>query len=306
MTLAFAFPGQGAQYVGLGKSLMHLKPYRETFEEASDLFKEDLAQICQTENIHQTKYTQVVLFTAGIATLRLLPKEVQPSLVLGLSLGEYTGVVAAGGATFKDFFPYVQKRGLEMSEVARIHPGKMVAVLNATKEQIEFACQKGQEFGFVGPCNFNTPVQTVIGGEEKALEVAKEALHAQGVRKIIPLAVSGAFHTPLFQEVTTSMAEALKDFPLELKVPLLSNATGKLHSKDTLKTQLTQQISSPVQMVTMSETLKNEGITEVLELGCGKVVGNLIKKNQKSLQTTYIDDDVSLEKFLQRLEVSHV
>lgn len=306
MKLALAFPGQGAQKVGLGEDLWEEKIYRETFEEASQLLGYDLKEVCFGEKIHDTHYTQVALFTASLATLRLLKLPLEKiSLGFGLSLGEYTAVCGSGKISFATFLPLIQKRGTFMAEVAKNHPGKMVAVLNTPLEEIEKACEKARSFGIVAPCNFNTLQQTVLGGDLSAVDAAVTLLKEAGFKKLIPLKVSGAFHSGLFKAVTQNMEKELAKVTFTTgHFPILSNVTGKIHQEATFSQTLAAQISQPVQMVKMCETLKKEGITQVLEIGCGNVVSGLVKKNQKEIATFAIDNQRSLEKFLSQ-EVSY-
>ncbi|MGX7198313.1 ACP S-malonyltransferase [Enterococcus nangangensis] len=304
MSLALLFPGQGAQKVGLGKDFYHEARYRQTFEEASDLLGYDLYDVCQTEKINETQYTQVALFTASLATLKLLSLP-EVAVGCGLSLGEYTAVAASQALSFAEFLPVVQMRGQLMQAQAEKVPGTMVAVLGADLATIAAACEKVQAEtkGIVQPCNFNTTSQVVIGGEKAAVELAVAELKAQGIKKLIPLTVSGAFHSPLFQTVADTMAEKLQTLSFNAgRFPILSNASGQVTTPSTMAQQLAKQIAAPVQMVTMCQTLADLGVTHTLEVGCGQVVSGLVKKNQKAIQTLAVDDPKSLTLAQEKLE----
>lgn len=305
MKLALIFPGQGAQKVGLGANFIHEPAYLDYFVNASDILGYNLFEIAQSEKIHATQYTQPALFTASLATLALL--ELPPvALAMGLSLGEYTATVAAGKISFADFLPLIAERGQKMAAQAERTPGTMVAVVGATDEQLQAACTRAAHLGVVGPCNFNTPQQTVIGGTIPAVNAVVADLKAQGLKKLIPLKVSGAFHSPLFAGVAKEMATALSQLQFAPStLPLLSNVTGKIHPEEHFANLLAEQIAAPVQMVTMAQTLADNGITHTLEVGCGKVVSQLIKKNQPQIETLVVDSPESLATVKNQLEVFH-
>ena len=303
MRLALIFPGQGAQKIGLGHAFLDQPTYRHYFEEASDLLGYNLLDITQTEKIHETQYTQVALFTASLATLSLLELPAV-SMGMGLSLGEYTATVAAGKISFTEFLPLIKMRGEKMAEQAKITPGIMVAVVGATREQLEEACARAARLGVVQPCNFNTPQQTVIGGTVEAVDAVVADLKAQGLKKLIPLKVSGAFHSPLFADVATEMEHQLSALHFApSQYPILSNVTGGIHTDADFGTALAQQIASPVQMVTMAQTLADNGITHTIEVGCRKVVSQLIKKNQPHITTFSVGSPASLDELKRELEV---
>lgn len=294
MKLAIAFQGQGAQQVGLAKEWIHHPTYRSYFDQASTILGYDLFQICQTEKIHETKYTQPALFTANLAQFSLLPipKEMI-SYMFGLSLGEYTSMVASQRISFSEMLPLVQKRSEKMQELAIRYPSKMVVALNFSLEEIEKACNSVRHLGFVGPCNFNTSKQLVIGGTLEALEAVCIRLKENKKGKLLPLPVSGAFHSPLFKEATEVLDEAFQEvFFSDSPIEVLSNQTGTIQSKENRKKCLTKQISSPVQFVTMCNTLNEQKVTHVLEIGEKAVVSPLVKKNQRQIKT---DTFLSLE-----------
>lgn len=297
MKIALAFPGQGAQKIGLGKEFMSFPTYKKYFTQASEILGYDLFSICQSEKIHETKYTQVALFTASLATLELLELDYSKiSLGFGLSLGEYTALVAGKKATFAEFLPIVEKRGRLMGEVSQKFPGKMVVTMKVPVEILtETIHEVNPKEVFI--CNFNTKEQIVIGGMNDSVDQVVSLLKEKGFKKLIPLKVSGAFHTPLLHEVVETLTPVIERFSFEKEIfSLLSNVTGEIHGTD-FKEKLVQQIESPVKMEKMCDTLKKEGITHVLEIGCGNVVGQLVKKNQPEITPLTIDTKENLKAF---------
>ncbi|MDU4030329.1 MAG: ACP S-malonyltransferase, partial [Enterococcus faecalis] len=201
MKTAILFSGQGAQYQGMGEELYHQEAIvRETFDEASHILGYEMAELCFTENerLNETEYTQPAILTVSVAFYRLLQqKGLTPDVVAGLSLGEYSALVASEALRFSEAVALVQKRGQYMTEAAPQGTGKMVAVMNTDQSLIEEICQKASEKGVVTPANYNTPAQIVIGGEVVAVDYAVELLKEAGAKRLIPLNVSGPFHTAL-------------------------------------------------------------------------------------------------------------
>lgn len=209
MKTAFLFSGQGAQYQGMGQDLYHEPIVKKTFDEASDILSYDMAELCFSENekLNQTMYTQPAILTVSIAYQRLLQEHgIFPQAALGLSLGEYSALVASEALPFAEAVALVAKRGAYMTEAAPAGSGKMVAVMNAPIEVIEECCVKAQELGIVSPANYNTPQQIVIGGEEQAVDQAVALLQEQGIKRMIPLNVSGPFHTAILAPASEKLA----------------------------------------------------------------------------------------------------
>ncbi len=299
MKRAFLFSGQGAQYVGMGQELYEQEPIvRSTFEEASHALGYDVAELCFTENdrLNQTEYTQPAILTVSIAFWRLLQeKGYQADVVAGLSLGEYSALVASGALDFKTAVTLVAKRGAFMATAAPQGTGKMVAVMNTPIEVIEEACQKASAIGIVSPANYNTPQQIVIGGEVAAVEQAMAYLTEAGAKRMIPLNVSGPFHTALLKPAAEKLKRELDTVSFQpMTIPVISNTTAQVMQEDQVKELLEKQVMSPVRFYESIATLKDLGVEQVVEIGPGKVLSGFMKKIDKTMTVTRLEDSQTL------------
>lgn len=289
--LALVFPGQGSQSVGMLAELSELHPsVKATFEEASDGAGVDLWALSQggpDEMLNRTEYTQPALLAAGIAVWRLWQAQggMQPSMLAGHSLGEYTALVAAGALSLKDGAHLVRIRGQLMQEAAPAGVGAMAAVLGADDAVVEAACVEASGAQVVVPANYNSPGQIVIGGDAAAVDRALALLQAQGVRKAVKLAVSVPSHTPLMREAANRLAQAMAGMAWsQPALPVVQNVDAAVHaSLDDIRDALVRQLYLPVQWTACVQALAARGVGRVGECGPGKVLAGLAKRIDKSL-----------------------
>lgn len=298
--IAFIFPGQGSQYVGMGKDFYKSFPEsREVYENASKLLNLDMVKLCHepNEEINITEFTQAAMITtigAMLAHINTLGDV--PDVCAGLSLGEYAALVASEVLSLNDAISLVRKRGILMQEAVPNGRGAMAAVLSLAEETVLDICNQTE--GIVGIANYNCPGQLVISGEKEAVEKASESLLKAGAKRVLPLNVSGPFHSPLLKEAGNQLYEELKGVTVSKpKIPYISNTTAEIvSSEEGIKELLAKQVSSSVRWQQSIERMITEGVDTFIEIGPGKTLSSFVKKIDKSKQVMNIETVADLEK----------
>jgi len=293
---AFIFPGQGSQYVGMGKEFYENLPIcREVYDLASEVTGLDLPKLCFMENeqIHQTEYTQICMLATEVAIYMALEQNgYQPDVTAGLSLGEYGALVASGVMTAEEAFEVVRKRGIYMQQAVPTG-GAMAAVLGLDGGKIEQICEQTEEQMqlAVSVANYNCPGQIVISGKAEAVQIAGEACKEAGAKRVVPLKVSGPFHSKLLTDAGKQLREALDKVEIrENFVPYIANVTADYVTEQSqVKPLLECQIYSPVRWQQTIERMLADGVDEFVELGPGKTLSGFIKKINRNVKVCNID-----------------
>ena len=301
MKLAFLFAGQGSQKAGMGRDLYENYPaFREAFDSAELEF--DLKKVCFEDPdgvINQTEYTQpcLVAFAAGVNAV-LREQGIVPEVAAGLSLGEYSALHCAGVFTAKQAIELTAYRGAAMAQAAEGVESAMTAVLMLDRETLERCCQEASDAGVVKICNYNCPGQLVIGGEKAAVERAGELAKAVGARRLMPLRVSGPFHTPLMQAASEALAQRFETETFsEMEIPVLFNCLGREKGEgDTIPALLCRQVKDSVYMEDTIRRLQALGVDTVIEIGPGRALSGFVSKTVGNAINCYaVEDAASLE-----------
>lgn len=309
MSLAFVFPGQGSQSVGMLSQLATQFPHvQATFSEASDVLGYDLWQLVSdgpAESLNQTERTQPAMLAAGIAVWRCWQSvtDITPSFLAGHSLGEYTALVAAGAMQFADAIKLVEQRGLFMQQAVPVGTGAMAAVLGLEDDVVRTLCSQASANGIVEAVNFNSPGQVVIAGEAAAINVAIDLAKELGAKRALLLPVSVPSHCALMNPAAEKLSVALADIAIQVPtIPVIHNVSvTSENDSDNIKRLLTEQLYSPVRWVETVEYYAAQGVDTLVECGPGKVLAGLTKRIDKSLTGLAVFDQASLEKTIQTL-----
>lgn len=298
--IAFVFPGQGAQYVGMGKDFYDQFPEsREVFTKASEVLGMDMCELIFEENdrLNLTEYTQAAMITTiGAMLKKIETMGIKPQVTAGLSLGEYAALVTAGVMDLYDAIRLVRLRGQLMQEAVPQGVGGMAAVLGMEQEVVEKACESVD--GVVTIANYNCPGQLVISGEIAAVEAASEALKAAGAKRVVPLNVSGPFHSALLAPAGEKLMEALKTTTINKpEIPYAANVTAKYVTEEAgIRELLAEQISSSVRWQQCVETMIADGVELFVEIGPGKTISSFVKKIDRTKEVINIDKAEDLQK----------
>lgn len=297
--IAFLFPGQGTQYIGMGKDFYDNIPMcKDIFDLASRASGIDVPALCfeENDNINITEYTQIAMLATEVAILKAVEdKGMKADITGGLSLGEYGALVASRIMSPEDVFKVVRKRGIFMQEAVP-SGGAMVAVLGLDAEVIEKICEKID--GTIGIANYNCPGQIVISGEEKAATEAIEQLTAAGAKKCISLKVSGPFHSPLLAGAGKKLSGVLNEITIhDIAIPYIANVTAMhVTNKEDVKELLEKQVYSPVRWQQSVELMIQDGVTTFIEIGPGKTLSGFVRKINKDVQVYNIEKIEDLDK----------
>ncbi len=279
---AYVFPGQGAQFVGMGKDLY------DRFEEAKAMFEKaneilgfritDLMFAGTDEDLRQTRVTQPAIFLHSVILAKMLGDEFRPELTAGHSLGEFSALVASGAISFEDGLKLVYARAMAMQKACEAEPSTMAAILGLDDAVVESICGEIDEV--VVPANYNSPGQLVISGSMAGIEIACEKLKSAGAKRALPLKVGGAFHSPLMEPARVELAEAIKNTPFSKPIcPVYQNVDAKPHcDPEEIKDNLIAQLTAPVRWTQIMENMAAHGMKELIEVGPGNVLQGLVKK----------------------------
>jgi [acyl-carrier-protein] S-malonyltransferase len=304
--IAFVFPGQGSQKVGMGSDLFQARPelfdrYFDLARDAAGLDIRKLALEGPIEELTRTDVAQPALFALSLAVAEVAAEAgLEGSLVAGHSLGEYTAAVACGALPLEEGMGLVSARGRLMAEIQNQSPGGMAAIIGLEQDVVERLCAEASQAGEVAPANLNTPAQIVVSGESAGIERIVELAQEAGARRALQLQVGAAFHSRMMQPVQEQLAKQMETIDWsEPRMPMASNASGRMTTTaQEIRQALIDQIASPVRWVDCVRTMVEHGCTTFLELGPGRVLSGLVRQIKPDAQVFSADSPAALSQFL--------
>ena len=308
MKRAFLFPGQGAQIVGMGKDIYEkYDEAKKIYDEASKISGIDVRKLCfegPEEDLNKTENTQIAILTTSLAILEVLKaKGIEADIATGLSLGEYGALIYAGIISFEDGIQLIQKRGYYMGNLLPDEKFSMAAVIGLASQKIEEICKEIEQTGkFIVVANYNCSVQTVVSGEEEAINEAMEKLKEVGAKRVLKLNTSGPFHTRKLEKAKEAYAKELEkvDFQIKNKVKVIKNIDGTYYTEnDNIKEILANHIISPVRFDKAIKLMEQENVEEYVEIGPGRTLTGFVKKENKEANTFNINTVESFEAYLE-------
>ena len=307
MKTVFMFSGQGAQYAGMGKDLYtNYSVAKDIFDRADEVLGYSIKDICFNDEakLGETEFAQPAILTLSVAAMKVLEERgVRADMTAGLSLGEYSALVAGGALDFEEAVALVQKRGKFMAEAVPSGEGAMYAIIGLDTELVEEACKEAQEEGYVIPANYNAPGQIVIAGKAKAAEKAAAIAKEKGAKMAVKLNVSGPFHTELLKPAAEKLEPELKKLNISpMKIPVYTNVDAQIiPSEQDIVPTLVKQIVSPVRWSDIVGNMHDAGADTYIELGPGKTLCGFVKRTIKGVVNVNVEDSSSLEKAMAKL-----